>query len=221
MGVKLLLRAISLPTDRSPTETLVRLDALGFTAWASQAANDSQAFTREDLIEHHRIVCDIHQRVEGCLPARFPRWFADESELRQRLAARGDEFTRQLVRVRGCSELAVTGVWTSSDEVECVKASTPGRQYLLERQRVVAGSERQRARARDIEERLIEPICPHIREVDIRLCPSPAIAFSIAILVSRGMAGWVMERVSCGEQDVRILVNGPWPPYSFAGVASD
>ena len=25
----------------------------------------------------------------------------------------------------------------------------------------------------------------------------------------------------CTRQDVRILVNGPWPPYSFAAIGSE
>jgi hypothetical protein len=219
--VKLLLRAISLPTD-SFEGNLVRLDVGGLTAWASNAADWNQPFTREDLIEHHRIASEIHAGAEACLPVRFPTWFADESELRQSLMSRERDVAGQLERVRGCSEVAVTAEWTMAEEDAApVEASTPGRQYLLERQRAVAGSERRRARAREIERNILDGVRTQIKDVQTRLCPSPNVALSTALLVARQTAHEVKGRLPRADRDVRILVNGPWPPYSFARVTAD
>ena len=44
------------------------------------------------------------------------------------------------------------------------------------------------------------------------------VALSSAVLVARASAEDVKNRLIRAEQDVRILVNGPWPPYTFATV---
>ena len=55
--------------------------------------------------------------------------------------------------------------------------------------------------------------------VDVRkFCPSVIVALSSALLVPRASADRIKARLSRDEQDVRILVNGPWPPYTFATV---
>jgi hypothetical protein len=38
------------------------------------------------------------------------------------------------------------------------------------------------------------------------------------VLVPRASAENVTKRLTRSEQDVRILINGPWPPYTFADV---
>jgi hypothetical protein len=44
------------------------------------------------------------------------------------------------------------------------------------------------------------------------------VALSAALLVPRASAENVRKRIARTEQDVRILINGPWPPYTFADV---
>ena len=55
-------------------------------------------------------------------------------------------------------------------------------------------------------------------EADHRLVPSEAVLLSSALLVERAAAETVKARLTRVSGDVRILVNGPWPPYSFAVV---
>jgi hypothetical protein len=56
--------------------------------------------------------------------------------------------------------------------------------------------------------------------VDVRhqVCPSVTVALSSALLVPRDRAEQIKARLIRQEQDVRILVNGPWPAYTFASV---
>ncbi len=59
--------------------------------------------------------------------------------------------------------------------------------------------------------------------MDVRhsLCPSQSVGLSSALLVKRSRAADVQARLVRTQHDVRILVNGPWPPYTFAAVGSD
>jgi Gas vesicle synthesis protein GvpL/GvpF len=53
------------------------------------------------------------------------------------------------------------------------------------------------------------------------VCPSPDVALSSSMLVQRTMASWLLAELKDfgqGVEDVRILVHGPWPPYTFARI---
>ena len=55
-------------------------------------------------------------------------------------------------------------------------------------------------------------------EVRHQICPSATVALSSAVLVPRTRAEKIRAQLIRAEQDVRILVNGPWPPYTFGNV---
>ncbi len=218
----LLLHAITRPSEASGD--LVTVEAAGLTAWVSHLPSAREAFTREDMLAHHGVVSEIFAHVEAILPARFPTLFEDTSVLRARLELRRAELTDQLAIVSGCCELAVTALWTAPEEQHTppeVEAASAGRRYMLQRQRAFAGSERRHARARTLADELERTAGVDVVAVERQLCPSPTVAFSMALLIKRSNALIVEERLPRTEQDVRILVNGPWPPYTFAAVRSD
>jgi hypothetical protein len=53
-----------------------------------------------------------------------------------------------------------------------------------------------------------------------RLAPSEGVLLSSALLVERSAAENVKARLYREVRDVRILVNGPWPAYSFAAIGA-
>ena len=223
--MKTLLYAITSPSDAAPGTPGLRGGGLttaivgNLQTWTSELPDDAEPFTREDLLEHHRIVADIHARVDACLPARFPTWLADA----QVIAARRDALARQLEHVRGRAEVAVTAAWTTSDDAPPSDdaAMPPGHAYLRTRQRVAATSDDRRGLARDLEARILAAIGTTVTKHQSRICPSAAVALSLALLVPRTSAEMVLQQVPRMAPDVRILVNGPWPPYSFASITSD
>jgi hypothetical protein len=50
------------------------------------------------------------------------------------------------------------------------------------------------------------------------LCPSDEIGLSSALLVAEANALAVAKRCRDLRESVRILVMGPWPPYTFASL---
>jgi len=172
------------------------------------------SFDRHDLIEHHEIISHLHAAADACLPARFPTWLHDET-----LGQRHDQLLSALERVHLRCEVAITAVWTTPDEEPLpAEASTPGKSFLRERQRYFAGSDRRRERARELAAEVQEKGGPDVIEVRHTLCPSAVVALSTALLVPRANAADVIARLPRNHRDVRILVNGPWPPYSFAAI---
>jgi Gas vesicle synthesis protein GvpL/GvpF len=217
----LLLHAI-LPIDAPrPPATGLRgwplreVRAAGLSAWATQCVQEGFSPGRDDLLAHHGL---IEQALGACLPVRFPTWLPDEHAVRELLDRRRAELEAALVRVRGRVELAVTITWTGEPSVPepASFAATPGRRFLEERRWRYATTDQRRAEAQRLA-KLLEHY-PEVLKARHTLCPSPAIAVSSALLVEAEHAAGVRKRLQAFEEGIRILVNGPWPPYSFVSL---
>jgi hypothetical protein len=71
--------------------------------------------------------------------------------------------------------------------------------------------------ADDLERELADVLLEARRQ----LCPSASVALSCALLLPVRQAEAARQRIPRSAADVRILVNGPWPPYTFASVNSE
>jgi hypothetical protein len=200
---------------------LVVIRQADLAAYATSFEAPAEPFGRAELLDHHAIIVGIAGQAASILPARFPTWLADGETLRRELLRRQAEFVEALERVRGRAEIAVTAVWTAASaagELAPVEAATPGRTYLLGRQQAFAGDDARRARGRALADQIEALVGSDLVEVRHQVCPSGQVAVSSAVLVPRESAEHVRARLTRAEQDVRILVNGPWPPYTFASV---
>ena len=197
----------------------MRVDASGLTAWAKNLSQDAAQLSKADALRHHADVTLVFETVEACLPARFPTLFADEASLGAELERRGRELATALDAVRGACELGVTAVWTNPEIASPeVDAAAPGMRYMLQRQAAIGGSERRRMRAVEVAEALEREAGSGLRRARRRVCPSTEVALSLALLVERQAAAELKQKLERQTQrDVRILVHGPWPPYTFAG----
>jgi Gas vesicle synthesis protein GvpL/GvpF len=227
----LLLHAITLTSDSAAYAIeglrgaqLVTFEAGGLTAWATELPAKADGFAREDLLSHHRVVTDICARVEAVLPARFPGVSQSADALRTQLESRQTELMDQLAKVRGCCELAVTALWTNAGQAAIpapAEGVSPGRRYMLHRQVALAGTEQRQTRARELANELERLAGSDLVKVQRKVCPSEHVALSLALLVRRVDSAAVYARLPRSSRDVRILLNGPWPPYTFAAVRSD
>jgi hypothetical protein len=196
----LLLHAIVLAdADRELDLPFVAVEAGQLRAYASEDAPDLQ--------EHHRRVVLLHNRFSACLPARFGSRFADAETLKARLTQHQERLCTSLEGVSGRCELAVTAVWTRAPQQT---EGGPGTRYLRERM------ERER-----IARETAESVEREGGAVSTRRTRNPqqGVALSMALLVDRDRAATVARQLhNLKTSDrVRILVNGPWPPYSFVG----
>ena len=222
--MRLLLHAVTTSEAAPVSETGLRGQSLivvrhaEMAAYASRIDTPVENFGRADLLAHHAIVSGLSAQVD-VLPARFPTWLADEQALRGQLDRRQADFGVALERVRGRVEIAVTALW--ADEIEDLRppeAPTPGRKYLLGRQQVFTGTDKRRMRSRQLADELERLVGDDLVEVRHQVCPSATVALSSAVLVPRASAENVKTRLARAARDVRILINGPWPPYTFADV---
>jgi hypothetical protein len=217
----LLLHAI-LPADAAAAPDtglrgwpLRQVRARQLTAWATECAEQPFSPGRDDLLCQHTLV---QQALGVCLPVRFPTWLADEHALRELLQQRSEALVAALEHVRGRVELAVTIRWDAQrpENPAPVVATSPGKRFLDERRRQYAQADEQRAEARRLA-KLVEAD-ERVLAAQHTVCPSREIGLSSALLVSQADALAVATRLRDLREGVRILVNGPWPPYSFVSL---
>lgn len=208
------------PGLRGAALEFVAAGALG--VWASAVEGD--AATRDDALDHHRIVEALCAR-QPCLPIRFGTRAADAGAARVLVAGREDELARALERVGRRRELAVTLLWldvAAQPGRGHAIAAPPGRAFLERKRIAYEADERRRADAEALARTLEGALAADQADVRHAFCPSPEVALSTAILAPAGEAEAMKERVvrvASGLGGVRAVVSGPWPPYTFASAS--
>lgn len=193
-------------------------EAGGLGLWSTDWPAD-QKLERPDALEHHRIV----ERVcaaQPCLPVRFGTVFATPDEARASLDKRADALRAALAHVAGKSELALTLLWREPSLALSTDAVTgPGRRYLEERRAELAAREARRARAESLVEHVVRDLAIERQLVWHETCTTDNVAVSLAVLVPTEEATQRkadLARAAAGFPDVIPVLNGPWPPYTFA-----
>ena len=193
-------------------------EASGLGLWSTEWAADIK-LERTDALEHHRLVERICA-AQPCLPVRFGTAFATSDEARASLDKRAATLRTALARVAGKSELALTLLWREPAAPLAVEsAAGPGRQYLETRRAEFAARDNRRARAESMVDRVVAELAIERQLVWHETCTSDNVAVSLAVLVPTERAGArkaELEQVAAGFADVIPVLNGPWPPYTFA-----
>jgi hypothetical protein len=222
----------------------LRAPAAGDLAgWATIWTDPDARLGRADLFEHHTLVQAVWAGG-ACLPARFPTWLPDEEALHDALDRRRGALRDALERVRGRAEVAVTvlsqrttddgrrttslaprrpssmGVGRSVREPRADPGLGAGRRFLEERRRALLLEEAAGRTARELARAIEEAVGPALGGARHDYGTGGDVVLSSALLVAADRADEVRDRIArlaAGWSDVRALINGPWPPYSFAG----
>lgn len=197
---------------------------LGLGLWSTEWAPDTK-LERSDALEHHHLVERICA-AQPCLPVRFGTVFESAEAATASLDNRAAAVRAALARVAGKSELALTLLWanlggSAPHPPSMSEADGPGRRYMEARRAEFAAQEARRARAESLVERLIGDLTIERQLVWHETCTSPSVAVSLAVLVPTERAHErkaELARMAGGLTDVVPIVNGPWPPYTFARI---
>jgi hypothetical protein len=186
--------------------------------WSTEWAPDIK-LERPDALEHHRVVERICA-AQPCLPVRFGTAFANSDAARASLDKRSAALHAALARVAGKSELALTLLWREPSAPQVIaSAAGPGRQYMETRRAEFAAREGRRSRAESLVEEVVSELAIDRQLVWHETCTSDNVAVSLAVLVptERAADGKAeLERIAARFADVVPVLNGPWPPYTFA-----
>ena len=229
----ILARGVPLPSG------LAGLDgsALSVVSWRSLAAAVSildsaePRPTLENLLRHEAVVEAV--RSSGpALPVRFGTVVADLGAVEQALSERYTVLTADLARLGDKVEMGLAVLWDPEeldgkqscegrdDEfgVDPISQSGPGARYLMgrltqHREEILLRS-RAQALAKDVDDLLRHNALQTQRVV----LPTSHLALRAAYLLEPSRVGafrGAFEEVRQARPYLRLLLSGPWPPYSF------
>lgn len=184
--------------------------------------------TRENVIAHQAVINRALAQTTP-VPCRFGTAVTAE-ELEKYIDSNKAKLEALFERVRGSVEMNIKVIW---DKEEIRRAATgvstasgienlsPGRAFLMARQREIAGDETLKRSSEDIARWLKESFSGITRETSIAVRPAEAMVIKAAFLVEHSRIDLYRERVRLLREqrsDLRFMMSGPWPPYSFAEI---
>jgi hypothetical protein len=170
----------------------------------------------EQLLDHARLVGAV-SRLMPALPVRFGVVHRGEDELREAIAVREGELLGALDRVGGHVEFVVRSADAPPDRdgVEITPNAGSGRAYLeqrLEQDRAAVALRSEVERRLDTVAEQLVGLAAAVMSADGRYGPEHC------YLVPQSAADSFAARArTVVDSDPRLLVGGPWPPYTFAG----
>ena len=205
---------------------------LAMVPWRELAAvtgrmgNDSAPLTMDAML-HHETVVEAVRRQGPALPVRFGTVFRDATAVASALADRYEPLAADLDRLGNKVELSLTALWAAP--VDDASASSPkeegapaarsaGARYLHARAAELRRDDALRERAGIVARKLDQVLGSLALERRVSLAPMPRVAVRAAYLLDpAGVSSFraAFDAMHRAERDVRLLLTGPWPPYSF------
>jgi len=185
----------------------------------------------ENLLRHEAIVEAICAGA-AALPVRFGVILPDGAAVERALERQRDTLRADLLRIGDKVEMGVIALWNpaATQEEAAVSAEEtsaadqraeprPGLAYLRARQAQYQRSATMRARAERLGDALDAELRPRPLQTQRALCPSPRLALRAVHLLERAQVGAFGEAFDAARRrhaaEARLLLSGPWPPYSF------
>ena len=189
--------------------TLRTLEGDGVAAVYSRHRSLRPRPSLEFVLAHERVVEAIMSHGD-VLPMRFGTQLASEERLAEALAERREALLRALERVHGHVELGLRVISESTSEGAHTHQS--GREYLLAR---AAQHRRADVAARELH----APLASLAAASVVRERPGPPAVLAAAYLVDHRRVDEFRaraEELAARQEQLRVVVTGPWPPYNFS-----
>jgi len=195
-----------------------------FAVLVSDFDSDAVTITRENALAHAAVVRSVLDRTTP-LPFRFGT-LVTEQQLRSYIAAHKPSLKTNLDLVRGCVEMSVKIIWNVSQDDDVEREPGEGKQgigarFLQDKRREILGDERRAAQAAEISTWLRESVVGLVRDEQVTTRPSEKLLLAAAHLVERTKIKQYRNRIAearAKRPELRFLLSGPWPPYSFANI---
>ena len=221
-----------------------RLDVGGLAAWVSDVGAASVTPTVAAARAHDAVVRAAMER-ETPLPARFGQTFADDAALRAALAPREEPLVGALERVRGAVEMTVRVLLedapaaappeAAADAPHGAPSDAPagrvggaaaerGRAYLTRLRERRRAEEARQERADFLHDRVAAAVAGVVRGEVRAPLGRDGRALSMSHLVPADAVDRYRDAVRAlrqGDPPLRMLISGPWAPYSFATIARE
>jgi hypothetical protein len=192
------------------------------SALVSVYRSDDFQVSRKNALAHHEVVRSITEQTTP-LPTRFGTVVTIE-QLRNYVSTHHEAIKAKLARVRGSVEMNVRMIRTIDADTSQESENTggPGTAFLLEKRRKIVREQAGTAEKGQLSAWLDEKLGDLIKEEKISVTPSETVILARADhLIERAKVQEYRTKMTKAVQerpDIRFLVSGPWPPYSFANI---
>jgi Gas vesicle synthesis protein GvpL/GvpF len=195
------------------------------SALVSPCRSDAFQVTRKNALAHHEVVGSITEQTTP-LPARFGTLVTIE-QLRNYVSTHRPAIKAKLAHVRGGVEMTVRMIRTidgadTSQEFRNEDVRGPGTAFLLEKRREILREEAGAGQKGQLSSWLREKLGDLIKEEKISVTSSDTVILARADhLIERVNVQEYRTRMATAVEErpeVRFMVSGPWPPYSFANI---
>lgn len=217
---------VATPTPRQPAEVegledgRVEVRTLGrISCWISRL-EARPAPSVERIRRHNAVVESAAATGETPLPLRFGQWFASLDALDEAFLEREDDFARSLAHVAGCAEFGVQVLDPALQRPS--ESAGPsgggGREYLRLLAQRQAAERATEARGLELATRIRAQVGVALRDERIEPLQTAHGVVRLVHLVRHADADDYrqgLDEVRRGLPELRFLVSGPWPPYSF------
>ncbi len=181
----------------------------------------SPAVSTANLRKYARLVNAIAAQVPAILPARYATTVRDVEELTLIVHARHAVWEQRLRAVRGRVQMTIRLLTPSESESGdhpfASRSTVTRRTRLRLAHGATQGTQYLKRKANGVPE--MRPVRAAVRTYikDERVEKRAGIA-TVNHLIARGAAARYLDAVqrAAAENDVRLIVSGPWPPYAFA-----
>jgi hypothetical protein len=185
----------------------------------------------------HQGVLDALLAKGPVIPARLCTLFSSPSAVEDALEAGHTRFSASLDRLTGCREWGLklfcderrlaANLLAETDESGDPSLS-PGRAYVLAKQREARATERAAERVDEIVDEVVDALEPHLVDVVERAAvqappDGTTAAMNLAVLLTRGgeeafRAAVEAEAERLALEGCRFELSGPWAPYGFCNL---
>lgn len=194
--------------------------------FTSEFDGETVPITRENVLKHSTVINSVLERTTP-LPFRFGT-IVDDVRLQSFMDARHEAIEERLNLIQGYLEMSVKILWDPGvEEVEAGHANGgaekgSGTAFLRNKQREFSVSDLRARRAGELSADLDTQVSLFAREKQVSLRPNEKLVLAASHLVKRGsILAYRGKLAEFGRErpDLRLLVSGPWAPYSFANIA--
>lgn len=211
------------PADlRGLSDADVELAAVGEIAlWVSRIAKPE---VNAEAVQQHNAVVEaaVTQEVTP-VPLRFGQWMEDEAAMVMAMQEKAEAYATRLHEFAGCLEFGLRLLDPAEPQgARPVQESTPasGLEYMRSLQESSRLADRKRGEAEQVRARITELLREFIREERQEEARTPHAFLTMSHLVAREHFDAYRERARQIRElypELRLLLSGPWAPYSFAG----
>ena len=196
---------------------LLRVAELG--VWTT--AGDRPQVTLEAVQAHNRVVEVAVSEEVTPVPLRFGQWLDDAANLAQAIRERGDQYTSLLGHFAGCLEFGLRLVDPDEPQEAQEVRSQPatGTEYMHALRDSSKLAERKQTEAEAIGASVRELLGDIVRDERVDAAQTRHAVLTVSHLVAREHFDEYRERarrLRTMFPTLRLLLTGPWPPYSFA-----